>query len=122
MKNLNQYQSLTEWDMDVSLEEILLNNEECMADRNYKAHKFDSCFQGYCMYLKHPQNVAYETMIGIHKDGFTYLGDGLPNKDLPMENTLEIVKEMILYRDWVMKKENNKYKLLSKGIDYDCLD
>ncbi|MBE6067745.1 MAG: hypothetical protein E7211_08645 [Clostridium lundense] len=121
MGNVIQHQS-ERWDMNISLEDLLRANKECMVDRNYKAHKYDDCFHGYCMYLKHPQNTEYETMIGIFEDGFTYLGDGLPTKNFPMENTLEVGKEMILYRDWIMQKEKNKSKLLSKGIGYDFLD
>lgn len=121
MGNIMQNQS-KRWDMNISLEDLLRANKECIVDRSYKAHKYDDCFHGYCMYLKHPQNTKYETMIGIFEDGFTYLGDGLPRRNFPMENTLEVGKEMILYRDWIMQKEKNKSKLLSKGIDYDFLD
>lgn len=74
------------------------------------------------MYVKHPESDNYRTMVGIYEDGFTYLGDGESDSDFPMENTLEVAKEMLLYRDWLLKKDENKGKLLSKGIDYDCLD
>lgn len=121
LENLNKYQS-KKWDMNISLDKLIDNNEFCMVDRNYKAHKYDDCFHGYCIYLKHPENNKFESMVGIYEDGFTYLGDGNPIKKFPMENTLEVIKEMILFKAWINKKSENKYKLLSKGIDYDFLD
>lgn len=110
------------WDMNISLEELFKANPECKVDRSYRAHKYDSCYHGYCMYVKHPESDNYRTMLGIYEDGFTYLGDGESDTNFPMENTLEVAKEMLLYRDWLLKKEENKGKLLSKEIDYDCLD
>lgn len=116
---LYKYQSLR-WDMDITLEELLESNEECKVDRNYKAHKYDDCYHGYCMYLKHPNNDGdSEVMIGIFEDGFTYLGDS-GKTDFPLEKTEPVVVEMYFYGEWVKKKEDNKYKLLSeKNIDYD---
>jgi len=98
------------WHMNMTLEEIVKLNLECKVDRNYKAHKSDDCFNGYCIYVKHPEDTSdiARTMIGITRDGFTYLGDGAPDKDYPMENISEVLEEMYLYRDWLLKKEDNE--------------
>lgn len=59
------------WHMNMTLEEIVKLNLECKVDRNYKAHKHDDCFNGYCVYVKHPEDSVNtcRTMIGITRDG-----------------------------------------------------
>jgi hypothetical protein len=102
---LSQYQSIR-WDMDILLEDLIEHNDICKIDREYKAHKYDDCFHGYCMYLKHPTSDTYSLMIGIWEDGFTYLGDG-ENNNLQFENTINILEEMFFYGEWVKAKERN---------------
>lgn len=104
-----QYQSSL-WDMDMKLEDILEYNEVCKVDRNYKRHKLDDCYDGYCMYLKHPKSEGYSIMIGINYDGFMYLGDG-GNNDLPLEKTVDVVSEMYFYGEWQRYKIANMNKL-----------
>lgn len=106
------------WDMDITFEELVKHNEHCKVDRDYKLHKSDSCYRGYCMYLKHPNSEKYTTMIGIGEDGFMYIGDSC-EVNFPLEHTEYIVQEMELYKDWINKMELNKVKLMNKGIDYD---
>ena len=113
------------WHMNMSLHDIIALNPKCQVDRSYKAHKYDDAYHGYCLYIQHPDADTRRTMIGIFEDGFTYIGDGLPyiganmNNDLPLENTLEVMEEMLLYRNWLLKKGENKSRLMSQGIDYD---
>ena len=117
--NLYQYQS-SKWDMDISLKELLKNNEYCKIDRNYKAHKYDDCFHGYCIYLKYPKKNEYEVMVGIFEDGFTYLGDS-GEIDLPLVKTIDAVEEMYLHgenikiKDYNLK-ESNKMEINSEKI------
>lgn len=114
------------WDMDITLKKILNANEYCKVDRNYRLHKSDSCYRGYCMYLTHPnsdRDRKFETNIGVGEDGFMYIGDGCGNENLPLEKTKAIVKEMWKYKEWVNQMEDNKFYLLHKnGIDYDNLE
>lgn len=122
MVEVNIMQQSKNWDMDMSLEEIFKYNPKCKVDRKYKAHKYDECYHGYCMYLKHPTNDDYTLMVGIHEYGFMYLGTGGVDKDYPLEDTVDVAKEMVLYRDWVFQKEYVcKSKLSSQGIDYDMI-
>lgn len=93
------------WDMNISLEELIKHNPICKLDRNYKAHKYDDCFHGYCMYVTHPKSSRkFETMIGIREDGFVYIGDGAPGKILPVVETKDAILEMEKHRDKVVKQ------------------
>jgi hypothetical protein len=95
--------------MDISLSDLLEANEKCKVDRNYKRHKYDDCYDGYCMYLKHPTRDDYSIMVGIHSDGFMYIGDGC-NNNLELEDTIGIVREMFFYGEWIRYKSDNLYK------------
>lgn len=104
-ESLWEYQSKL-WDMDISLENLLEKNPNCKVDRNYKRHKLDDCYDGYCMYLKHPNSGAYSLMIGINHDGFMYIGDG-ENNNLILEDTNNVLKEMFFYGEWVKAKNDS---------------
>ena len=97
------------WDMDISLSELLESNDVCKVDRNYKRHKLDDCYDGYCMYLKHPKSDEYGLMIGINHDGFMYIGDG-ENKELDFEETSGVLKEMFFYGEYIRYKTENLNK------------
>jgi hypothetical protein len=96
------------WDMDMNLEEIVSINPQCAVDRNYEAHRSDDAYNGYCMYLKHKNEQEPTTQIGIYIDGFTYMGNGGGNY-YPTENTLDVMKEMIVYRNLVELLDVDKY-------------
>lgn len=53
---LYEYQSRL-WDMDITLNDLLESNPQCRVDRNYNKHRLDDCYDGYCMYLKHPKKI-----------------------------------------------------------------
>lgn len=94
------------WDMDISLKELVEHNPTCKIDRRYKAHKYDAAYHGNCIYLKHPAREEMTLMIGISESGFTYMGDGT-DKDLPLENTLMVFKEVLLYKKYIEAREVN---------------
>lgn len=111
--SLYEYQSIR-WDMNIRLEDLLEFNDTCRVEREYKSHKSDNCFDGYCMYLKHPNNEDEDyVMIGIWEDGFTYLGDTYlgGTSDIPLHKTIDIVIEMFFYGEWFKAKQNSLNKL-----------
>ncbi len=89
---------------------FIRKNPVCRVDRNYKRHKLDDCYNGYCMYLKHPNSDKYSLMIGIYHDGFMYIGDG-ENNDLIFEDTNGVLKEMFFYGEWIKYKNENLEKI-----------
>ena len=65
-----------DWDMDISFEELINYNEDCIINTEWNRTKHDNCYTGCCIYLKHPGKDEYEVMLGLNDDGFTYIGDG----------------------------------------------
>lgn len=105
IEELYKYES-SRWDMNISLKEVLEHSKVCKVDREYRAHKSDDCYHGYCMYVKHPDSDNYRTQIGIFEDGFTYLGDGTGGEDLPFEDIDNVLKEMFIYGEYIKNKDN----------------
>ncbi len=107
------------WDMNISVLDLIKHNKYCKVNRNYKAHKSDDGYGGYCVYLKHPDSDNYSIMITISEDGLCYDGDSSPHSELPFENTESVIQELLAYGTWLTLKEDNKLKVLQTGIDYD---
>lgn len=106
--NENIFYESSRWDMDISFEELIKHNKLCYVDREYKSHKHDEgCYDGYCLYLKHPNNVEYSLMIGIREDGFMYIGEGKKCENATLEDTKYVIKEMMKYREFMEIKLEN---------------
>lgn len=101
------------WDMDISFQTLVSLNETCFVDRKYTTHWSDGCFENYCMYLRHPNSTEKTCMIGIAEDGFVYIGDGPYFGNLPCENTKDVIREMLAFRENILlQKQLNRGELI----------
>ena len=107
-------QESTEWDMNIPFKELIDYNNDCIINRDWKKSKHDNCYDGCCIYVKHPENDCYETMIGLADDGFVYIGDGSIN-DGELVSIEEGLMELFMNREYIkLLRENNK--ILGEGI------
>ena len=108
---IKTYQSRN-WDMDISLKELIDYSTYCYVDRKYKklnSHNDCGAYDGICIYLKHPNNDKYSLMIGISEDGFVYVADSTPTiEECEKSWSLQVIMEMYYYGHYLESKENNK--------------
>lgn len=108
---IKTYQS-SNWDMNISLKELIDFSTYCYVDRNYKklsSHNDCGAYDGISIYLKHPNSDKYSLMIGISEDGFVYIADSTPTiAECEKSWSLPAIMEMYHYGHYLEAKENNK--------------
>lgn len=101
------YKESYDWDMDISLHDLIEYNDDCIINREWHKTKHDNCYTGCCIYLRHPESKGeYDVMIGLNDDGFTYLGEGHFNG--PKVSIDTAMAELIMNRNYLKLLSDNK--------------
>jgi hypothetical protein len=103
------YQSKN-WDINISLKELIDSNLSCYIDRSYyklNSHHDSGAYNGICIYLKYPNTDKYSLKIGIAEDGFVYIADSTPNiNECEKSWTLSAIAEMYYYGHYLKWKKD----------------
>lgn len=117
MKNYKQSKN---WDMDITLEELISNNATCKIDLD-STHHFET-YEGVLIYVSHPSKEEKFTIeLGICEDGIMYEGDyGCQDKfkEIPIEEGLDI---LVRYGELLDTRHNFEYLLLKNNLDKDVV-
>lgn len=117
MKNYKQSKN---WDMDITLEELISSNATCKIDLD-SAHHFET-YEGVLVYVSHPSKEEKNTIeSGICEDGIMYEGDyGCQDKfkEIPIEEGLDI---LVKYGELLDTRHNFEYLLLKNNLDKDVV-
>ncbi len=117
MKNYKQSKN---WDMDITLKELVSNNTTCKIDLD-STHHFET-YEGVLIYVSHPSKEEKFTIeLGICEDGIMYEGDyGCQDKfkEIPIEEGLDI---LVKYGELLDTRHNFEYLLLKNNLDKDVV-
>ena len=117
MKNYKQSKN---WDMDITLEELISNNATCKIDLD-STHHFET-YEGVLIYVSHPSKEEKFTIeLGICEDGIMYEGDyGCQDKfkEIPIEEGLDI---LVRYGELLDTRHNFEYLLLKNNLEKDVV-
>lgn len=107
MKNYKQSKN---WDMDITLEELISSNTTCKIDLD-SIHHFET-YEGVLIYVSHPSEEEKFTIeLGVCEDGIMYEGDyGCEDKfkEIPIEEGLDI---LVKYGELLDTRYNFEYLL-----------
>lgn len=117
MKNYKQSKN---WDMDITLEELISSNTTCKIDLD-SMHHFET-YEGVLIYVSHPSKEEKFTIeLGVCEDGIMYEGDyGCEDKfkEIPIEEGLDI---LVKYGELLDTRHNFEYLLLKNNLDKDVV-
>lgn len=118
---MNNYKESKNWDMGMSLNELIKYNKTCKIDLN-STHHFDT-YNGILIYVTHPQvGEPFSIELGVDKYGIMYEGDyGCRNefKEIPIEEGLKILEQ---YKQLVETKTHIEWLLFNNNLDKNVVD
>ena len=105
------------WDMDIPPEQLFESNKTC---RFYECTtnadiKDTDAYKPYAIYLKHPVNDRY-VGVGVCNDGFVYMFDGNPSLNIPEVKTVDAVKFLMNYMNFIRAYEDFHYECITSNI------
>lgn len=118
---MNNYRESKNWDMEMSLNELINYNKTCKIDLN-SIHHFDT-YNGILIYVTHPQvGEPFSIELGVDEDGIMYEGDyGCRNefKEISIEEGLKILEQ---YKQLVETKTHIEWLLFNNNLDKNVID
>lgn len=117
---MNNYRQSKNWDMEMSLNELINYNKTCKIDLN-STHHFDT-YNGILIYVTHPQvGEPFSIELGVDKYGIMYEGDGCTDgcEEIPIEEGLKILEQ---YKKLVETKTHIEWLLFNNNLDKNVID
>lgn len=115
-----KYKVSKNYDMSISLEELIKYNKTCKVDLD-STHHFDT-YEGILIYVSHPEaKEKFSIELGVDEDGIMYEGDyGCEDnfKEIPIEEGLKILET---YRELLNNKNELELLLLKNKLDKDMI-
>lgn len=113
---MSNFKASRNFDMNISLEELIKYNKTCKIDMN-STHHFDT-YEGILIYVSHPQNEEkFSIELGVDEDGIMYEGDygcQVDFKEIPIEEGLNILSK---YRELLISASDLECLLMDNGLD-----